>query len=49
MTVKVRDRETGEEMGETRTSFRTVLVFFQDQVVLLPSGEPVPLEPPREP
>ena len=49
MTVKERDRETGEETGETRTFFRTVFVFFQEQVAPLPSGEPVPLEPPREP
>jgi hypothetical protein len=44
-----RDRETGEETGESRTFFRTVFVFFQEQVVPLPEGEPVPLEPPREP
>jgi N-terminal domain of anti-restriction factor ArdC len=49
MTVKERDRRTGEETGETKTFFRTVFVFFQDQVVPLPSGEAVPLEPPREP
>jgi antirestriction protein ArdC len=49
MTVKARDRETGEETGETRTFFRTVFVFFQDQVVPLPNRDPVPLEPPREP
>jgi hypothetical protein len=46
MTVKERDGETGEETGETKTFFRTVFVFFQDQVVPLPHGEPVPLEPP---
>jgi hypothetical protein len=49
MAVKQRDRETGEETGETRTFFRTMFVFFQEQLVPLPSGEPVPLEPPREP
>ena len=49
VTVKERDRETGEETGETRTFFRTVFVFFQDQVVPLPGADPVPLEPPREP
>jgi hypothetical protein len=49
ITVKERDRETGEETGETRTYFRTAFVFFQEQVVPLPSGEPVALEPPREP
>jgi N-terminal domain of anti-restriction factor ArdC len=49
MTVRERDRETGEETGESRTFFRTVFVFFQEQVVPLPEGEPVPLEPPREP
>jgi N-terminal domain of anti-restriction factor ArdC len=49
MTVKERDRRTGEETGETKTFFRTVFVFFQEQVAPLPSGEPVPLEPQREP
>jgi hypothetical protein len=49
MTVKERDRQTGEETGETITLFKSVAVFFQDQVDPLPSGEPVPLEPPREP
>jgi hypothetical protein len=49
MTVKERDRRTGEETGETKTFFPTVFVFFQEQVAPLPSGEPVPLEPPREP
>jgi hypothetical protein len=49
MTVKERERGTGEETGETKTFFRTVFVFFQEQVAPLPSGEPVPLEPPREP
>jgi hypothetical protein len=48
VTVKERDRETGEATGETKTFFRTVFVFFQEQVTPLPSGEPVPLEPPRE-
>jgi hypothetical protein len=49
MTVKERDRQTGEGTGEAKTFFRTVFVFFQDRVVPLPSGEAVPLEPPREP
>jgi N-terminal domain of anti-restriction factor ArdC len=49
MTVKEHDAKTGEETGETKTFFRTVFVFFQEQVAPLPSGEPVPLEPPREP
>ena len=49
MTVKERDRETGEETGETITLFKSVPVFFQEQVEPLPSGEPAPLEPPREP
>jgi hypothetical protein len=49
MTVKERDRETGEETGETITLFKSVPVFFQEQVEPLPSGEPVSLEPPREP
>lgn len=49
MTVQERDRETGEETGETTTFFRTVFVFFQDQVVPLPERDPVPLAPPREP
>lgn len=45
MTVKARDRDS----GETVTLFKTVSVFFQDQVEPLPSGEPTPLEPPRQP
>jgi hypothetical protein len=49
MTVQERDRETGEETGETTTFFRTVFVFFEDQVVPLPERDPVPLAPPREP
>lgn len=49
MTVKQRDRQTGEETGETITLFKSVPVFSQDQVDPLPEGEPVPLEPPREP
>lgn len=49
MTIKERDRETSEETGEKITLFKSVPVFFQDQVEPLPAGEPVPLEPPREP
>jgi hypothetical protein len=49
MPAKQRDRRTGEETGETLVLFKTVPVFFQEQVEPLPSGEPAPLEPPREP
>jgi antirestriction protein ArdC len=49
MPVRERDRQTGEETGETITLFKTAAVFFQEQVEPLPSGEPTPLEPPREP
>lgn len=49
MTVNQRDRETGEGNGETITLFKSVPVFFQQQVEPLPTGEPAPLEPPREP
>lgn len=49
MPIKERDRDTGEETGGTITLFKSVPVFFQEQVVPLPSGEPAPLEPPREP
>jgi hypothetical protein len=49
MTVKQRDRQTGEETGETITLFKSVPVFSQDQVDPLPEREPLPLEPPREP
>lgn len=49
MTVKQRDRQSGEENGETITLFKTVAVFSQEQVAPLRSGELVPLEPPREP
>jgi N-terminal domain of anti-restriction factor ArdC len=49
MTVKERDRQTGGETGETITLFKAVPVFFQEQVEPLPSGEPVSLQPPREP
>jgi hypothetical protein len=49
MPVKQRDRDSGEETGETITLFKTVPVFFQEQVEPLPGGEPTPLEPPRQP
>jgi hypothetical protein len=49
MTIKQRDSESGKETGATFTLFKSVSVFFQDQVAPLPAGEPVPLEPPREP
>jgi hypothetical protein len=49
VTVKERDRLTGEETGDTKTFFRTVFVFDRTQVEPLPSGEPAPLEPPRQP
>lgn len=49
MPVKQRDRQTGEETGETITLFKAVSVFFQEQVEALPCGEPTPLEAPREP
>jgi len=49
MTVKERDRQSGEETGETITLFKSIAVFFQEQVAPLPCGEAVPLEPPREP
>jgi hypothetical protein len=49
MTIKERDRTTGTETGERFTLFKSVPVFFQDQVAPLPAGDPVPLEPPREP
>jgi hypothetical protein len=48
MPVKARDRDSGEETGETITLFKAVPVFFQEQVEPLPSGEPTPLEPPRQ-
>jgi N-terminal domain of anti-restriction factor ArdC len=48
MPVKARDRDSGEETGEAITLFKTVPVFFQEQVEPLPSGEPTPLEPPRQ-
>lgn len=49
MPVKARDKQTGEQRDETITLFKTVPVFFQEQVEALPSGEPTPIEPPREP
>lgn len=52
MTVKARDRQSGEESEEseeTITLFKSVPVFFQEQVAPLECGDPVPLEPPREP
>ena len=49
MTVKARDRQTGEDDGETVTLFKAVPVFSQEQVAPLESGDPVPLEPPRQP
>jgi hypothetical protein len=49
MTVKARDRGSGEGREETVTLFKSVPVFFQEQVAPLPSGDPVPFEPPREP
>ena len=49
MQVKERDRQSGEETGETITLFKAVPVFFQEQVQPLPEGVPTPLEPPRQP
>jgi hypothetical protein len=49
MPVKERDRQTGEETGETITLFKAVPVFFQEQVEPLPGVEPTPLEPSRQP
>jgi antirestriction protein ArdC len=49
MTVKQRDRQTGERTDETVVLFKAVAVFFQEQVEPLPTGEPAPLEPPRKP
>lgn len=48
MTVKERD-ERGQDTGETRTFFRAAHVFDVSQTDPLPSTEPIPLEPPREP
>lgn len=59
MTVKARDRQTGEEEGETITLFKAVPVFCQEQVAPLASGDPtgsplasgdpVALEAPHQP
>ena len=47
LTIKKRDRVSGEETGETRTLFRAVPVFDRAQVT---AGEhATPLEPPVEP
>lgn len=50
MPVKSRDRDSGEGEGEreTITLFKSVPVFFQEQVEPLPGVEPL-LSPPREP
>jgi hypothetical protein len=48
VTVKERDPVSGDETAETVVLFRSVPVFFQNQVAPLPEREPVPLEPPRE-
>lgn len=47
MPIRARDRQTGEDSDETITLFKTVPVFFQEQVEPLPGGEPTPLQPPR--
>jgi hypothetical protein len=49
MPVKQRDRDCGEQTGEMITLFKSVPVFFQEQVQPLPCGEPTPLQPPRQP
>lgn len=49
MPVKMRDRDSGEQTDDTLVLFKSVPVFFQEQVEPLPSGEPTPLEAPREP
>jgi hypothetical protein len=49
MPVKARDRHTSEETDETITLFKSVPVFFQDQVQPLPGVQPTPLGPPRQP
>ena len=49
MPVKARDCQSGEEDGETITLFKSVPVFFQEQVEPLAGVEPTPLEPPSGP
>jgi antirestriction factor ArdC-like protein len=49
MPIKERDRATGEETGETITLFKGVSVFDAQQVQLLPSGQPTPLQPASQP
>lgn len=49
MPLKQRDRNTGEETGDTLTLFKAVSVFDAQQVDPLPSGQPTPLEPPSQP
>ena len=49
VTVKERDRLSGEERDERRVFFKTAFVFDISQTDVLPGTEPVALEPPHQP
>ncbi len=49
VTVKERDRSTGEETDERRVFFKTAFVFDVSQTEVLDGVEPVALEAPCEP
>jgi len=49
MSVKERDRSSGEEIGERRVFFKTAFVFDVSQTEIREGAEPVALEPPHQP
>jgi hypothetical protein len=49
LTVRQRDKVTGEEADERRVFFKTAFVFDISQTDILPGAEPMALEPPHQP
>jgi N-terminal domain of anti-restriction factor ArdC len=49
VSVKERDRGSGEEIGERRVFFKTAFVFDVSQTEIREGAEPVALEPPHQP
>jgi hypothetical protein len=49
VSVKERDKLTGQESDERRVFFKTAFVFDFSQTDILPGAEPVALEPPQQP
>jgi hypothetical protein len=49
VSIKERDKLTGQESDERRVFFKTAFVFDFSQTDILPGAEPVALEPPQQP